>query len=57
MLNFLPLIINSVTIGLSFLLLSIQQSYHLKQVMLYVSDLDCIFQCFYEYHSHYLSIQ
>ena len=46
MFNFLPQINNSVTIGFSFLLLIIQQSYHQKLLILYASFLDCILQYF-----------
>ena len=55
--NFLPLINNSVTIGLSFLLLSIQQSYHQKQSIFFVFYLDCILQYSYKYHPYHLHIQ
>ena len=52
MFSFLPLINNSVTIGLSVLSIISQ-----KQLIFYVSYLDCAIQCFYKYHPNYSSIQ
>ena len=55
MLKFLPLINNSVTTGLSFLLLAI--SYHQKRLIFYFFSLGCIIQWFYKYHPYHSSIQ
>ena len=55
--NFLPLIINSVTTGFSFLLLIIQQLYHQKLLIFYVFYLYCILQYFYKHLAYHLGIQ
>ena len=57
MFSFLALINNSVITRLSFLLLTISPSYHQKQVIFYVSYLECIGQCFYKYHPYNSSVQ
>ena len=59
MFSFVPLINNSVTIGLSFLLLSITAiiSSKKKKKKIYVFYWGCILQCFYIYHLYHSSIQ
>ena len=54
MFSFLPLINDSVTVGLSFLLLSIPA---MIVWILFCILMDCILQYFYKYHPYRLSIQ
>ena len=51
MFSFLPLVNNSVTIGLSFLLLSVLAIISSKTINIFRFYLDCIFQYFYKYLS------
>ena len=55
--SFLPLINNSITSGLSFLLLSISAINHQIQSMICVFYLDCNLQYFYNYHPYHSGIQ
>ena len=57
MFSFLPLINNSVTIGLSLLLLSISAIVLSKQLIFWVFCLRCILQYFYKYHLYHSNIQ
>ena len=57
MFSFLPLINNSVTIGLSFLLLSVLAIISSKTINIFRFYLNCILQYFYKYLSCHSSIQ
>ena len=55
--SFLPLINNSVTIGLIFLLKAYQQSHHQKQLIFFFFYSVFILQYFFKSHPYHLSIQ
>ena len=57
MFSFLPLINNSVTIGLRFLLLSISAIILPNTINIFFFYLDYILQYFCKYHLYHLSIQ
>ena len=57
MFGFLPLIDNSVNIGLSFLLLSISAIISSRQSIICVSYSPCILQYFYKHDAHNSGIQ
>ena len=55
--SFLPLINNSVTIGLTFILLSISAIISSKRINILCSLFGCILHYFYKYHPYHSSIQ
>ena len=55
--SFLSLINNSVTIGLSFLLLIISAIISSNTINIFSFYLDCVFQYFYGYHPYHLSFE
>ena len=57
MFSFLPMINISVTIGLSFLLLTISTIISLKVINISRFYLDCIFQYFCKYHPYHISFE
>ena len=55
--NFLPLIYNSVNIGLRFLLLTVSPMILSKTINIFRFYLHFILKYFYKYHPHHLNIQ